>query len=98
MSKTHTNVKYTTGRSGSTNTARINNAAPVDGDGPKSSKMQSALSMHLNNLVQRTTKNLNTGVFTKLNPNQSPMLQTGIGFSTVKNKRNNDTYFDHNDR
>ena len=60
--------------------------------------MQSALSLHLNNLVQRTQKNLNTGVFTQLNPSTSPMLQTGIGFSSsVKNKRADDI-FGNNER
>ena len=43
--------------------------------------------------MQRTTKNLNTGVFTQLNPGTSPMLQTGIGFSSsVKNKRAGDIF------
>lgn len=36
-------------------------------------KIHSALSMHLNSLVQRTQKNLKTGVFTKLEPGTSPM-------------------------
>jgi len=56
--------------------------------GTKQTKIQSALSLHLNNLVQRTQKNLNTGVYTELNPNISPMQQTGIGLaSSLKGNR-----------
>ena len=42
----------------------------------KNTGMQSALSLHLNSLVQRTTKNLNTGIYTG---DPSPMRQAGIG-------------------
>ena len=46
--------------------------------------------MHLSNLVQRTKKNLNTGVFTQLNPGTSPMMQTGIGLSSSVKYRQKD--------
>lgn len=65
----------------------------TDATGNGKQKIHSALSLHLNNLVQRTQKNLNTGVFTHLNPGASPMTQTGIGMSnSVKNKRDNRTF------
>ena len=105
MSKTHANTKQQfqlrTNAPRATNGASLGNNVPQTAGGNSTktnSKMQSALSLHLNNLVQRTQKNLNTGVFTQLNPSTSPMLQTGIGFSSsVKNKRADDI-FGHGDR
>ena len=77
---------------------RQKKSSPPEIGGPKQTKMQSALSLHLNNLVQRTQKNLNTGVFTQLNPGTSSLHQTGIGFSSsVKNKRI-DNIFENMDR
>ena len=99
MSKTHANSKQYQLRTGTGKNdgyalaGNVSNQGQAAGASNKQSKMQSALSLHLNNLVQRTQKNLNTGVFTQLNPSTSPMLQTGIGFSSsVKNKRADDIF------